>query len=209
MIKAIIFDMDGVLIDAKEWHYLALNKALKIFGFEINKYDHISTFDGLPTKKKLEMLTTDKGLPLNLHRIISDLKQKYTVDLININCKPVFKHEYALARLKNEGYKVVVASNSIKSTIELMMKKSNLYNYLDFYLSNEDVANPKPNPEIYNKAISTLNLKPNECIIFEDNQNGIIAAKESQANLVIVKDTNDISYENIKQHILEIEGGKK
>ena len=55
-IKAILFDMDGVLIDAKEWHYEALNQALKLFGCEISRFDHVHTFDGLPTKDKLELL---------------------------------------------------------------------------------------------------------------------------------------------------------
>ena len=56
-IKAVLFDMDGVLIDAKDWHYEALNKALGLFGMEINRYDHLNTFDGLPTKVKLQMLS--------------------------------------------------------------------------------------------------------------------------------------------------------
>ena len=56
-VKAILFDMDGVLIDAKEWHYEALNRALKLFGFEISKFEHIHTFDGLSTKDKLKLLS--------------------------------------------------------------------------------------------------------------------------------------------------------
>lgn len=54
MIKAVLFDMDGVLIDAKDWHYEALNKALGLFGLGISRYDHLHTFDGLPTNVKLE-----------------------------------------------------------------------------------------------------------------------------------------------------------
>ena len=55
MIKAILFDMDGVLIDAKEWHYEAFNKAINLFGLQISRYDHLRTFDGLPTKEKLKI----------------------------------------------------------------------------------------------------------------------------------------------------------
>ena len=55
-IKAVIFDMDGVLIDAKDWHYEALNKALRLFGLEITRSEHETTYDGLPTKDKLEIL---------------------------------------------------------------------------------------------------------------------------------------------------------
>src|SRR3954465_5329544 len=95
-IKAIIFDMDGVLIDAKDWHYEALNKALGLFGMEISRYDHLVTYDGLPTRRKLEMLTLERGLPIELHAFINDMKQRYTMDLVHQNCKPTFSHEFAL-----------------------------------------------------------------------------------------------------------------
>ena len=205
-IKAIIFDMDGVLIDAKDWHYEALNKALALFGFSISRYDHLVTYDGLPTKKKLEMLTLERGLPKGLHQFINDLKQIYTMEMIFQKCKPVFYHEYALSRLKAEGYKLAVASNSIRQTVELMMEKSNLARYMDLMLSNQDVSKPKPDPEIYNTAITRLGLKPEECLIVEDNQNGIKAAQASGANVMIVSSVEDVNYTNIKANIKKFEG---
>lgn len=205
-IKAIIFDMDGVLIDAKEWHYEALNKALGLFGFGISRYDHLVTYDGLPTKKKLEMLSMERGLPKGLHSFINELKQIYTMEMIYQKCKPVFYHEYALSRLKSEGYKLAVASNSIRQTVELMMEKSNLARYLDLMLSNQDVSKPKPDPEIYNTAIARLGLSPSECLIVEDNQNGIKAAQASGANVMIVTSVEDVNYSNIVEHIKKAEG---
>lgn len=92
-IKAVIFDMDGVLIDAKEWHYDALNKALSLFGYEISRYDHLITYDGLPTKKKLEMLSMERGLPERLHPYINMLKQKYTIERVYMDCDPIFTHQ--------------------------------------------------------------------------------------------------------------------
>ena len=136
-IKAVIFDMDGVLIDARDWHYESLNKALGLFGSEISRYDHLVTFDGLPTKKKLEMLSLEGRLPLKLHDFINDLKQEYTWELVYSKCKPIFQHQFALSNLKNEGLKIAVCSNSIRKTIELMMDKSGLHQYLDFFLSNQ------------------------------------------------------------------------
>ena len=70
MIKAVIFDMDGVLIEAKDWHFNALNKALSLFGYEISRFEHLTTYDGLPTSRKLEMLTIEHGLPKELHEFI-------------------------------------------------------------------------------------------------------------------------------------------
>jgi HAD superfamily hydrolase (TIGR01509 family) len=204
MIQAIIFDMDGVLIEAKDWHYEALNKALRLFGYEISRFEHLTTFDGLPTKSKLEILSIEKGLPINLHNFINEMKQIYTEDFINNYCKPLFVHEYALSRLKNDGYHLAVASNSIRYTIELMMKKSCLINYLDFILSNQDVQKPKPDPEIYFNAINKLGLIPSECLIIEDNENGIKAAKGSGANVLIVESVYDVNYENINKRITQL-----
>lgn len=207
MIKAIIFDMDGVLIDAKEWHYLSLNKALKLFGYEISRHDHLVTYDGLPTSKKLEMLSLEYGLPLKLHEFINILKQQYTIKKIFTDCKPVFSHEYALSKLKTQGYRIAVASNSVRNTVELMMDKSNLMQYLDFYLSNQDIKNAKPHPEIYQLAIKMLGLKPEECLVVEDNKNGIQAAKEALAYVMEVESVYEVNIENIMKHIKLAEEG--
>ena len=162
MIKAIIFDMDGVLIEAKDWHYEALNKALRLFGMEISRYDHLVTYDGLPTRRKLEMLSLERNLPRGLHKFINEMKQQYTMQMVYNLCKPRFYHEYALSNLKNDGYKMAVCSNSIRETIEIMMKCASLDIYLDFYVSNQDVKNGKPDPEMYNKAIEKMHLSPSE-----------------------------------------------
>jgi beta-phosphoglucomutase len=204
-IKAIIFDMDGVLIDAKDWHFEALNKALSLFGFEISRYDHINTYDGLPTLKKLEMLSSEQGLPDALHGFINQMKQIYTMQIANARCSPLFIHEYALAKLKNEGFLLSVASNSVKDTVELMMKKSHLLPWLDLILSNQDVEKPKPNPEIYIKAAKMLGVKTKECLIIEDNHHGIEAAKSSGANVLEVKSVLDVTYFNIKKKLFDLE----
>lgn len=206
-IKAVLFDMDGVLIDAKDWHYEALNKALRLFGYEITRYDHIHNFDGLPTKEKLNMISEESYLPQELHDFINELKQDYTMDLVNTNCKPVFQHEYALTKLKSKGYKIAVCSNSIRFTIQCMMEKSGLLPYIDLIMSNEDVEKSKPDPEIYLTAMKKLGVQPKECIICEDNKNGIKAALGSGANLLKINDIYDVNYENICRLVKEIEEG--
>lgn len=204
-IKAVIFDMDGVLIEAKDWHYEALNQALGLFGLEITRHEHLTTYDGLPTKDKLIMLSRDKGLSPALHDFINEMKQQYTMDMVYKFCKPMFHHEFALSHLKQEGYKLAVASNSIKNSISVMMDKAKLADYLEFFISNQDVSKGKPDPEMYNLAISKLNLTPAECVIVEDNENGIRAAKASGAHVLEVATVYDVNYQNIKQFIDMIE----
>lgn len=200
--------MDGVLIEAKNWHYEALNKALGLFGMEISRYDHLITYDGLPTKRKLEMLSTERGLPTGLHDFINEMKQQYTMEIVYSHCKPVFFHEYALSRLKNEGYRLAVASNSIRQTVKVMLQQAALIDYLELYLSSQDVKIGKPDPSIYIKAIEKLGLSPKECLIIEDNENGIKAAKASGAWLMEVCEVDQVNYKNIINHIMQIEGGK-
>ncbi|MEQ2723010.1 HAD family phosphatase [Phascolarctobacterium faecium] len=204
-IKAILFDMDGVLIDAKEWHYEALNEALRLFGVEISRYDHLHTFDGLPTKVKLEMLGEQNFLPQELHSFINNVKQKNTVRMVNEKCHPMFHHEYALSRLSSEGYKIAVCSNSIRDTIVNMMSKAQLESYIDLIISNEDVTRAKPDPEMYITAIRRFGLNAEECLVVEDNPNGVKAGIDSGACVLRVETIYDVNYTNIKAKIYEVE----
>ena len=201
-----MFDMDGVLIEAKDWHYEALNKALKLFGFEISRFEHLEHYDGLPTRVKLKLLSREKGLPEGLHEFSNELKQQYTFDIAYNNCKPRFIHELALSKLKSKGYKIAVCSNSIKKSITMMLEKAALLKYVDLIISNQDVKKPKPDPEMYVVTAKKLRVTPKESLIIEDNEHGIKAAKAFGGNLVVVHSTNDVTYENIRNRINQIEG---
>ncbi|EJL6695813.1 HAD family hydrolase, partial [Vibrio cholerae] len=104
-----------------------------------------------------------------------------------------------------EGYKLGVCSNSIRNTVETMMDKAALSQYLDIIVSNEDVKVGKPDPEMYIKAMEYLNLSPEECLIVEDNENGIRAAKASGAHLLVVKDVYETNYTNVMSKLMDIE----
>jgi beta-phosphoglucomutase len=204
-IKCIIFDMDGVLIDAKEWHYEALNRALSIFGYEISKHDHLITYDGLPTIKKLEILSSYTNLPRQLHRFINELKQIFTMDITMTKCGPTFCHEYAISKLRNQGYRMAVCSNSVRDTISSMLSKAALIDYFDFYLSNQDVKKAKPDPEIYLTAIERFGVLPEECLVLEDNANGIQAAVAAGAHVMQIHQVSDVNYNNISAFIQKLE----
>ena len=197
--------MDGVLIDAREWHYESLNRALKLFGFTISRYDHLVTYDGLPTRKKLEMLSRDQRLPTGLHGFLNDLKQSYTIEIVHARCKPRFQHQYTLSRLKAEGYKLAVASNSVRRSIELMMEKSALAGYLNAIVSIQDVVRAKPDPEIYLRALDLLGVSAGETLIVEDNPHGIAAARASGARVMVVQDPSEVTWDNVFANIQRAE----
>lgn len=204
-IKAILFDMDGVLIDAREWHYHSLNKALQLFGKTITRDDHLDNFDGLPTNKKLEKLSRKRGLPRELHGLINDLKQKHTFHFIYKYCHPNFHHEYTLSKLKSEGYKLALCSNSIRRSVDLMVELSNLSQYFDKTFSNEDVTRPKPDAQIYQLAMEKLGVSPNQCLVVEDNVIGIKSATDAGVFVLRVQSPQEVTYDAIKKAIINVE----
>lgn len=204
-IKAVIFDLDGVLVEAKDWHYEALNKALAIFGCEFSYDEHLTTYDGLPTKTKINMLNKTKNFPIELSEVVYDLKQIYTNEYFSTRCFPDFSQDYLFRKLRDNEIRTAVASNSIRATVDQAMINLDIKKYIEFSLSNEDVKNPKPSPEIYKKAIEKLKLKPEECVIVEDNQNGIKAANDSGAYCLEVKEVEEVNHVNIFNFIKKIE----
>lgn len=203
MIKHIIFDLDGVLVDARELHYYSLNKALESFDkkYIISKEEHFSTYDGLPTNKKLEMLTRLKGLPIELYKDIWSKKQEYTAEFILSNIDPDERLIAVLDKLKREGYSISVASNSIRETVKNILFKKGFLPYINFFLSNEDVKRAKPNTEIFLRSMIQAEVDPKECLIVEDSNIGKKAAQNSGAYLCPVLCTNDVTYEKIRTTI--------
>jgi HAD superfamily hydrolase (TIGR01509 family) len=197
-IRCVFFDLDGVLVDATEWHYVALNRALGLFGFDITRYEHLSTYNGLPTRQKLRMLSVEKGLPEPIHDLLNRLKQIYTRDEILTKCRPVFEKEYMLHRLKREGLRLACCSNSIRETIELMVRESGLESCFELLVSNQDVAKPKPDPEIYQTAMARLGVLPSEVLIVEDAPHGVEAARRSGAHVCQVAGFHEVDYVRVR-----------
>ena len=211
MVKLIIFDLDGVLVDARELHYNALNRSLSDIDpkFIITREEHLSTYDGLPTSKKLHKLTETKGLPTDMHDKVWKGKQEATKYIINNEMTYDERLRGILRSLRSEGYSICVASNSIRESVKLMLMRKGLLEYIDFYYSNQDVKNPKPNTEIYLRCMIKAGVNPDECVIIEDSHIGRIAANSSGANLCAVRDVEDVTYEKIKETIMKVEKKSK
>jgi HAD superfamily hydrolase (TIGR01509 family) len=199
MIKLIIFDLDGVLVEAKKIHYDSLNDALDE-KYKISWEEHLSKYDGLKTNQKLELLTLDKNLPVGDYKKVWELKQKNTIKSL----KTLTPSQYlidTIKQLSEDGYKIAVCSNSIRKTVLTVLGKLNIVEYFDLVLSNEDVNNSKPHPEIFWKAMSTMNSLPEETLIIEDSPTGLLAANRSKANIMRVTHTSEVIYENIIKNL--------
>lgn len=210
MIKLIIFDLDGVLVDARELHYEALNKALGNINtkYEISRKEHLSTYDGLPTTKKLELLSQNKGLDPCYYDEIWKLKQKYTLDLID-EFEPDKRIIKILKQLKERNYKLTCATNSIRDTAKLQLIRKGFFEYIDYLYSNQDVKNPKPNVEMYLRCMIQAEVGPKETLIIEDSHIGRKAALNSGAYLCPVINSDDLTLEKITSYLDKINNNKK
>ena len=204
MTKLIIFDLDGVLVEAKEIHYKTLNKALAEVDkkYMITEKEHLSTYDGLKTNQKLEMLTKNKGLDSSYYEQIWNRKQDLTIDAIS-ELKPNTHLIVVFKRLRDMGYKLACCSNSIRRSVLVMLSKIGLIEYMDLIISNEDVKNSKPHPEMYWKAMSMMSVLPEECLIVEDSPHGLLAASRSRANVLRVDNPSDLTFEKIQNKLKE------
>lgn len=198
MIKLVIFDLDGVLVEAKEIHYESLNEAINRVtndpSMEIGWEEHLSIYDGRKTTQKLEMLTEKKGLDSSLHQEIWNVKQDITIEKLR-----QLEIDQRLVEMfqKLSDFKIACCSNSIRKTVLTVLAKLGLMEYMDLIISNEDVKNSKPHPEMYWKAMSVMKVLPEETLIVEDSPPGLLAASRSRAHILRVNNPKDLTEEKM------------
>lgn len=203
--KLVIFDLDGVLLDSRDLHFHALNAALmeQDSGYVISREEHLSTYDGLPTKVKMKFLTEKKGLPASLYDQIWKDKQDATIKLLTELPKDdklvnIFKS------LKEHGFQIAVASNSIRNTVKITLLRLGVMDYVDYYQTNEDVKRTKPYPEMYWNCMIALNAIPQTTVIVEDSHIGRQGAIDSGAKLLPIEDAHDLTWDKVEKVIHEM-----
>jgi len=198
MKKLVLFDLDGVITDTKHIHYEALNHAISLIDpqYIITEPEHVLKYDGLKTRTKLNMLSDEKGLPTLSHNFIYDKKQELTI--FHFSKIPTDERMRDIFKtLKEEGYLLGCCTNCIRRTALVALAKTGVIEYLDVIVTNDDVKNPKPHPEMYWKAISMMGCLPEETLIIEDSPQGLLAATRSRADVVRVKNSADVTLDKI------------
>lgn len=194
MIKLVIFDMDGVLVDACDWHRDALNMALReVSGCEISLEEHYSTYNGLPTRVKLSMLMEANKIKEEHKERIYKIKQEKTIEIVHKLAVEDKEKIKLICSLKSKGIKVACFTNSIKHTAQLMLTKVGVFDLLDVFKSNQDVEQPKPDPEGYNKTMLEIGCTPSETLIVEDSPKGVKAALASRAKVLVVENAKIVN----------------
>lgn len=195
MTKAILFDCDGVLINAAGWHQEAFTLALADFGITVDEEVHEHVLNGLPTWKKLDILNIRE----DQRDLIELAKAEYFDQIIRERCKPDKAKIALLKALK--GYKIAVCSNARTLSVYRMLERAQLLKHVDRVFGSDDVEYPKPHPDIYLLAMEELGVSALESVIVEDSRPGVEAAKASMAKVVVTPDYQSVSRELLKDYV--------
>ena len=195
-----IFDLDGVLVDACEWHRVALNLALKrVSNYFIPDEEHFLTYNGLPTKTKLKMLVEKKCILEEDIELISIIKQEETLRIIEADCLYDYEKNEALHYLSSRAVLIACVTNSIRDTAVKMLKKSGLISYIDLLVPNEDVHNNKPSLDGYDLCLEKFKVNKEDCVVFEDLQACVDSAKLGGYDVRKIANHRDIRLSFIQQ----------
>jgi len=200
--KLFIFDLDGVLVDACDWHRDALNAALKkTCNYVISEADHVDTFNGIPTREKLKILSSRGILDESMHTTINDLKQEKTLSIISESAHVRPEKIELMDAIKDNGHALACYTNSIRKTALLMLEKTGIIEKFDIILTNQDVKNPKPAPDGYLYLIEKFDISRDKCYIIEDSPKGLAAARASGAHVIEVANADEVTLTNIRKFI--------
>ena len=176
--KAVIFDMDGVLVDSQPYHFKADIETMSEYGV-IKDQKFYEAFAGTLTDNRMRTLRDMFGLDVPAEELI-EKREKMILDIMaNEDIKPVSGIPELLRSIKALGLKTAVASSSGIELIELVLDRLGIAVYFDSITSGNDVKRGKPSPDIFLLAAERIGAEPSECLVVEDSENGVKAAKSA------------------------------
>ncbi len=198
-IKAVIFDVDGVIFDTERMSSRFWIATMKKYGHKMTDETYKKVmgrnFDGVIDG--LEKIYNDPDIDF---RSIAVEKREAMINELDSNRIPVLPGVFEIFEyLKEKGYKIGIATSTGRNLAEKRLKKENIYAYIDEFMFGDEVENSKPNPEIFLKVASKLNLRPEECLVLEDSPSGIKAAFSGGFKCINVVDFKEPTKEMINQ----------
>mgnify|MGYP001367039278 CR=1 FL=1 len=182
MIKGVIFDMDGTIVDSLPFHY----KAWKIF-FNENKVENFSEklkdYKGGGTLDLMNAVYGDKYSRKEL-KIMTNDKEIIFREIYKNNVVPIMGFMEMFELIKSKNILVGIASNAIRKNVEMILSELKIYEKFDSIICGDEVKKGKPDPEMFNETVKRFNLKKEECLIFEDSVEGVLGAVNSKVDVV-------------------------
>jgi HAD superfamily hydrolase (TIGR01509 family) len=202
MLKAVIFDMDGVIIDSEPTHMKLENEAYKKLGIDVSTDEH-HTFVGTTSYYMWEVLKNKYKLNQTLEELVDYDRNIYFKYLVSDECEIILIDgvKDLIKDLHENGVKLAIASSSPLNVIEAIAKKFKIEQYFEAFVTGDFVTKSKPEPDIFIFASEKLGVSPRNCVVIEDSHNGVLAAKKAGMKCVGINSdpegSQDISMANL------------
>jgi beta-phosphoglucomutase len=213
MIKAVIFDLDGVIVDTAHYHFVAWKRLAKELGIDFNEQDN-EQLKGVSRMRSLEIILELGNLRLSQEEMdaLATKKNQWFIDYINaMKPEEIFPGVKEMIQdIRASRIKVALASSS--KNADTVLTLLNIKNLFDVIVDGTMITHTKPDPEIFLLAAKKLNLTPSECLVFEDAEAGVEAAIAAGMKCIGVGSTQQLSRANVvvaKTPVFDIEKIKK
>jgi mannitol-1-/sugar-/sorbitol-6-/2-deoxyglucose-6-phosphatase len=211
---AVIFDMDGVLIDSEPLWKIAMEEVFHALGSTLKKEDFQKTV-GLRIDEVVHFWNHHENWGISNESEIEEAIIVKMIELISKNAQPLSGVIETLTFLKNKGLKIGLATSSSSRLIKVVLAELNIARFFDFVHSAENEAYGKPHPAVYVKVAEVLNVSPTKCLVIEDSFNGVIAGIAAKMKVVCIPEKThfpnqrlavaDFHFETMNDFLLEIQ----
>jgi beta-phosphoglucomutase len=186
---AVIFDMDGVLVDTNPYHKISLKQFCEGYGYQLNEEDLVNKIYGRTNNEWIRNMFG--SLPKERILELGEEKEALFRSLYKDVIEPLAGLEEFLKRLTQAEIPIAIGTSAPRSNVDFVLELTRLKKYFDIILDQSHVEHGKPNPEIYLKAADQLGFEPKHCIVFEDSLSGVESAQRAGAKVVGVTTTHN------------------
>ena len=187
MIKAVIFDMDGLMIDSERVTFEGYQHVLAKENLTMSE-EKYKTLLGKPVKAVHDLFKEDYGPQYDVDQIIKDVHAYIAkrFETVGVPLKPGLVE--LLKYLKENNYKTIIATSSHRNRVDLIVKQAQIDQYFDDSICGDEVTKGKPNPEVFLKACQKLQVSPQDALVLEDSESGINAAYNAEIKVIGIPD---------------------
>ena len=199
--KAVIFDMDGVIIDSEPIHFETDMETMKYLGCNISK-EELEKYVGTTNEYMIADIKKNYNIRKSVEEIINYKVEMVKNKIVQSDLEPIEGIRELLIDLKDKNIPAAIASSSPKDFINIVVSKFKLQDYFKYIVSGEEVESGKPAPDVYIETAKKLGISPKECTVIEDSKNGVLAAKAAGMKCIGFQNINSGNQDLSKADII-------